>query len=86
MAESLSTFCVLFRHALRLNGDVPHYGKREVVESAQRQFGIDAQPFLRLIDLREGKIKAKQLQPREIFPQYLEQIRIVVDAVDRIRK
>jgi hypothetical protein len=86
MVDSLSTFCVLFRHGLRLIGEAPRFGKREVVELAQQKFGIDPQPFYSLIDLREGKIKPKDVQPKELFPRYLDQIGVVVDAVDRIEK
>ena len=86
MADSLSTFCVLFRHSLRLLGETPHFGKREVVAGAQSRFGIDPQPFLTLIDLREEKRKPRDVNPKELFPRYLEQIRVVVDAVDGIEK
>lgn len=86
MIESLSTFCVLFRHGLRLLGETPHFGKREVIADSQRRFGIDPQPFLTLIDLREAKRKPKEVDPKELFLRYLEQIGVVVDAVDRIEK
>jgi len=86
MADSLSTFCVLFRHGLRLSGEAPRFGKREVVEAAEQKFGIDPRPFLTLIDLREGKMKARDVRPKELFPPYLDQIRVVVNAVNRIEK
>jgi hypothetical protein len=86
MAESLSTFCVLFRHSLRLLGETPHFGKRQVVADAERRFGIDPQPFVTLIDLREEKRKPKDVNPKELFGRYLDQIGVVVDAVDRIEK
>ena len=31
-------------------------------------------------------MKPKDVQPKELFPRYLKQIRVVVDAVDRIEK
>lgn len=86
MADSISTFCVLFRHGLRLAGDLPHFGKREVIESARIKFGIDPAPFMTLIDVREGKTNSRNVQPKELFAKYLEQIQVVVDAVDRIEK
>jgi hypothetical protein len=86
MAASVSTFCVLFRHALLLAGDPPHYGKREVIEATRARFGIDPVPFLTLVDVREQKVKPKDIQPKSLFPRYLEQIQVVVDAVDRMEK
>ena len=53
MADSVSTFCVLFRHALRLAGEQPIFDKHEVVAAASKRFGIDAAPFLTLLDVRE---------------------------------
>lgn len=84
MAESVSTFCVLFRHALRLAGEESKFDRRQVIEAAGNRFGIDPGPFLALINLREGRVKAKELQPSPLFREYLKQIQTVVNAVDRM--
>jgi len=84
MAESLSTFCVLFRHSLRLAGEEAAFEKRVIVEQAAARFGVDAAPFRTLLDLREGKIKGRDIQPVLLFAQYLEAINKVVEAVDRL--
>jgi hypothetical protein len=86
MTDSLSTFCVLFRHGLRLAGESPRFGKREVVALAQEKFGIDPAPFFTLIDVREHKVKPKDVKPKELFPRYLEQVQVVVSAVDLIER
>lgn len=87
MCESVSTFCVLFRHALRLAGDVPHFGKREVIAAARERFGIAAQPFETLLDLRDDKLKPKHVaNPDVLFASYLREIQVVVDAVDRMER
>jgi hypothetical protein len=86
MAESLSTFCVLFRHALLLHGAEAAFEKREVVDQAAARFGIEASPFRALLDLREKKIKPRELQPARLLEEYLRQIQVVVDAVDRLEK
>lgn len=86
MAESISTFCVLFRHALLLSGEVAQFDKREIVKTCSDKFGIDASPFLTLLDVREDKVKTRDLQPISLFREYLNQIHVVVDAVDRMEK
>jgi len=86
MAESLSTFCVLFRHSLRLAGEEASFEKRVIVEQAAARFGIDAAPFRTLLDLREGKIKARAIQPAKLFSRYLEAINKVVESVDHLDK
>ncbi len=86
MADSISTFCVLFRHGLLLSGEEAQFDKREIVNACRNKFGIDASPFLTLLDVREEKVKARDLQPTALFREYLKQIQVVVDAVDRMEK
>jgi predicted nucleotidyltransferase len=86
LADSVSTFCVLFRHALLLHGAAASSKKREIIEQAQQTFGIDPLPFTRLLDLREERIKARELEPVALLESYLKQIDIVIDAVDRLEK
>ncbi len=86
LADSLSTFAVLFRHALLLSGAEAAFEKRRVVEQAAARFGVDAAPFHTLLDLRERKIKPRAIQAVPLLEQYLKQIQIVVDAVDRLEK
>jgi hypothetical protein len=87
MCESISTFCVLFRHALRLAGHQPVFGKREVVAAVAEHFGASAEPFTELLDLRENRKKPKEVRDAvALFTSYLRQIEAVVHAVDQIEK
>lgn len=86
LADSLSTFCVLFRHALLLNGIEAKFAKREVIEQARDAFSLDPEPFITLLDMREGQRKPRDVDPLPLFARYMEQIQIVVDAVDRLEK
>jgi len=60
--------------------------RRVVVDTAARHFGIDASPFLTLLDLREQKLKAKEVEPEPLFGRYMIQIDKVIDAVDVLAK
>jgi predicted nucleotidyltransferase len=86
LADSVSTFCVLFRHALLLHEAPASGNKREVVEQARQTFGIDPAPFTKLLDLREERIKPRELEPVALLESYLKQIDTVIDAVDRLEK
>lgn len=86
MTASVSTFCVLFRHALLLHGMEGKFEKRALVEQVKEGFGIDATPFNALLDLREGKTKSKALDPGPLFAGYLNGIQAVLNAVDRLEK
>jgi hypothetical protein len=86
LADSVSTFCVLFRHALLLDGVPAPVRKREIIEASRSHFGIEATPFLTLLDQREEKIKAKEIEPEPLFARYIIQIEKVIDAVDVLAK
>ena len=86
LADSLSTFCVLFRHALRLHGVNAAMTKRDVIAQTRDAFGIDALPFEKLLDLREERLQPGDLDPPALLAQYLKEISRVIDAVDRLEK
>jgi hypothetical protein len=86
LVDSLSTFCVLFRHALALSGHPAPLKKREIIQSAREHFGIDAAPFEKLLDVREDRIKARDLRPAGLLASYLKGISTVIEAVDRLKK
>lgn len=86
MVDSLSTFCTLFRHALRLMGVQADFAKRTLLAQVREHLGVDIEPFERLLDLREGKIKPRQLDPQLLFPRYLSSIQAVIERVDRLEK
>jgi predicted nucleotidyltransferase len=86
LSDSLSTFCVLFRHALMLAGAASGFEKRQVIARARERFGIDPSPFEAILDLREGKRKPRDVDPSPLFESYLVQVQTVVNAVDQLEK
>ncbi len=86
LLDSLSTFCVLFRHALLLSGAPAPAKKREIVEAAGARFGIETEPLLTLLGQREGTLKPKEIEPEPLFSRYIIQIEKVIDAVDVLAK
>lgn len=86
LADSLSTFCVLFRHALMLHGQEARMRKRDVIAQASQVFHFDALPFEKLLDLRQEKIKPRDLDAAALLGPYMNEISVVIDAVDRLEK
>jgi hypothetical protein len=84
LADSLSTFCVLFRHALILHGIEAPQAKREVVAKAAEHFQISAGPFDCLFDLRDGKSAGREMDFQKLLADYMMQISAVIEAVDRL--
>jgi hypothetical protein len=77
---------VLFRHALLLHGVPAKSKKRDIIEQARETFGIDPAPFSKLLDLREERVKPRDVEPVSLLDSYLKEISIVIDAVDRLEK
>lgn len=86
LADSISTFCVLFRHALMLHGKEARMKKRDVIAQSREVFGVNPEPFEKLLDLREEKIKPRDLDPAALLGPYLREISVVIDAVDGLEK
>jgi hypothetical protein len=86
LLDSVSTFCVLFRHALILHGAEGPSAKREAIARASERFGFDPQPFEKLLAVRERQIKAREVEPVALLDEYLKAISVVIAAVDGLDK
>jgi hypothetical protein len=85
--DSVSTFCMLGRHALLVSGIDLGKGaasnRRDVVHRLREKLGVAVSPFDMLLDIREGK-PAAHSSPSELFAEYLEFIRRMIEFVDRL--
>ena len=82
--DSVSTFCVLARHALVAAGIPARVQKRAVVHQLAETLKMDVSPFLILLDVREDKSGRELGDPGELFARYLDCIRRIVEFVDRL--
>jgi hypothetical protein len=83
MLSSVTTFCVLFRHALIALGQPAPHGKREAVDAIAALSGADASGFHSILEFRAGKLKAKQIDIEATLQTYLEFVEVVTNEVDR---
>jgi len=86
MAESLSTFLVLSRHALRLAGKDAPFERRALAQKVEEAFGADARAFYTLLSLREGTQQVKPAEAGPLYDRYMETISSVVSAVDALER
>jgi predicted nucleotidyltransferase len=84
MLDSLPTFSTLFRHALILGGVAGPSKKREIFAAAAERFAVSAQPFIKLLETREGKRKLGDEEIRPLFEAYLTEITRMTEAVDKL--
>jgi hypothetical protein len=87
MADSLSSFIALFRAVLLLRGIKTAVTKPEILAAMAEHLKIDRSVFGQIMDLR-GKDAAKldEIKANELFARYMEQIELVIDAVDKINR
>lgn len=84
MLDSVSTFVLLGRHALRIRQGKAPWRKHEIVRVLREEFGIRGESFERLLRLREGSEKARPAEAPALFEKYLEDITLLADSVDRL--
>ena len=83
MLASVTTFCVMFRHALIALGQPPPHGKREAVDGVAALAGADASGFHSILEFRAGKLKEKEIDIEAALQTYLEFVEVVTNEVDR---
>jgi len=83
MRNSVSAFCVLFRHALIALGHPHPDGKRDAVAKIAEVTGANPSGFLAILDLREGKHGEKSIDVEATLQTYFEFVEAVTNEVDR---
>lgn len=82
--QSVSTFCLLGRHALLLSGVRVGTEKREIVERLAQVLGEGVAPLAMLLDVREERRAPQELDAGTLFRNYLAAAEGLVDYVDRL--
>lgn len=86
LIDSVSTFCVLGRHALILGGHAAHWKKRDIVQELGRVLRAPLAGFTGVLDARaSGKLPA-QTTAVLLFEKYLGEIDALVNYVDGLDK
>jgi predicted nucleotidyltransferase len=86
MAESLSSFAVLFRAVLILSGVPPAVRKHEAVAELVQRHGLDGVTFEKIFNIRDNNFAEPmdEVAANVLFTSYMEQIERVIDAVDQV--
>ncbi len=83
MTYSLSSFLVLFRAALRLYQPAIPAHKLEALQALRAHIEFDPSAFEELSLYKRGERPPRGQPARELFRKYLENIELIVNAVDR---
>ncbi len=82
MIQSLSTFLVLFRAALRLIEEPVPQKKFQALEKLAGHLDFDVSVFQTVQALKDGTKKSNAVDVPELFSNYLKTIECVIDTVD----
>ncbi len=86
LTHSISTFCVLGRHALVLSGHQPRFKKTEVVTALELAMGRKLGAFQSILAARESGKTAPGQTAAALLEGYLEEIDALVRFVDKLDK
>jgi hypothetical protein len=84
MLDSVSNFATLFRHTLIAMGEQPAPGKAENIKRLAARTKFNPDIFLKLLQVRERTATENEIETASAFPQYLDGINTVVQAVDAL--
>lgn len=84
LVQSLSTFQVLFRAALRLYELESGVGKSEAVTRLANHIPFDSKSFAELHSIKMGTLSPKQVDAEDLFSKVLHSVATIADAVDAL--
>jgi hypothetical protein len=83
LIASASSFGTLFRHALIALGEQAPDSARDAADRLAKLLALDAAPFHRVWDLREGKSAGGELNLETILASYVNLVTRVAEEIDR---
>jgi predicted nucleotidyltransferase len=86
LTDSLSTFCVLGRHALILSGHEARFKKAEVLAALERAMGRQLEASSEILALRSTPKQPSLANAGALFERYLEEMGSLVRFVDALDK
>jgi predicted nucleotidyltransferase len=86
MTDSISTFCVLGRHALILAGREPRWTKKEIVDALEPVTGMRLSAANEILAIRASARRISQSDALSLFEKYLGETDALVRFVDALAR
>jgi hypothetical protein len=86
MTDSISTFCVLGRHALILSGNLPQWKKRDIVAALEQAVGQPFPAVNEILSIRASGKKGSGNATLSLFGGYLSETETLVRFVDGLQR
>jgi hypothetical protein len=82
LTDSVSTFCVLGRHALILSGREPRWKKKEVIAALEEALSMQFQGANAILAVRAAEKRRAEVDSLSVFDKYLAEVNALVRFVD----
>ena len=86
LTDSISTFCVLGRHALILSGNPPQWRKKDIVAGLEKATGRPFPAVNEILSIRASGKKASGTAAQSLFGGYLSETEALVRFVDGLQR
>jgi hypothetical protein len=86
MTDSVSTFCVLGRHALILSNNPPKWRKKEILDSLAKATGTPMRAANEILAIREAGKKSSAEGALTLLESYMRETESLVHFVDALAK
>jgi hypothetical protein len=86
LADSLSTFCVLGRHALILSGHEPRWKKREILMALEQTMGVPFEGANAILAVRTAGKRRPAVDAVSVFDSYLKEMDSLVRFVNGLNR
>lgn len=86
MTDSISTFCVLGRHALILSGNPPRWKKQEIVTALEGTMGRPLKAANEILAIRGSGKRPGGMEPVSLLGEYLTDMDALVRFVDALER
>lgn len=85
LIDSISTFCVLGRHALILSGREPRWKKQEIVTALEHAMGTPLPAANAILTIRGAGKREPRIDTASVFEAYLSEMARLVHFVDALQ-
>lgn len=82
LTDSISTFCVLGRHALILSGHEPHWKKKEIVAALEQAINVPFEGANAILAVRTAGKRRPEVDAISLFDIYLKEMDSLVRFVN----
>lgn len=84
LIDSISTFCVLGRHALILSGHEPRWKKKEIIAALEDAMGMPLKGANEILAIRRAGKRRPETNSAALFETYLTEMAALVRFVDAL--